>query len=53
VKKYICSNCGYVYDPAMGDPMGDIPPHTAFEELPESWVCPMCYSPKSVFDELE
>ena len=53
MKKYICSNCGYVYDPSMGDPMGDIPPRTAFEDLPESWVCPMCYSPKSAFDELE
>ena len=53
VKKYICTNCGYVYDPGKGDPMGDIPPGTAFDDLPEEWVCPMCYAPKSAFDEME
>jgi len=53
VKKYICTNCGYVYDPEKGDPMGDIPPGTAFDALPEEWMCPMCYAPKSAFDEME
>ena len=53
MKKYICTNCGYIYDPAVGDPMGDIPPGTAFEALPDEWVCPMCYAPKSTFDEME
>ena len=53
MKKYICTNCGYVYDPEKGDPLGNIPPGTAFEDLPEGWVCPMCYVPKSFFDEME
>ena len=53
MKKYICSNCGYIYDPAKGDPMSDIPAGTAFEDLPDGWVCPICYTPKSGFDELE
>jgi rubredoxin len=53
VKKYICTNCGYIYDPEVGDPMGDIPPGTAFEALPDEWVCPMCYAPKASFDEME
>ena len=53
MKRYICTNCGYIYDPAKGDPMGDIPPGTAFDALPEEWVCPMCYAAKSAFDELE
>ena len=51
--RYICTSCGYIYDPAMGDPMNDVPPGTPFESLPEEWVCPMCYSPKSAFDPLD
>ena len=50
MKKYICINCGYVYDPAVGDPMNDIAPGTAFEDLPDDWVCPMCYVGKDQFD---
>ncbi|HEY5460993.1 MAG TPA: rubredoxin [Deferrimonas sp.] len=53
IKKYICANCGYVYDPAAGDPMNGIPLGTAFDDLPPGWVCPMCYASKSQFDELE
>ncbi|MFA6149557.1 MAG: rubredoxin [bacterium] len=53
MKKYICANCGYVYDPAAGDPMNGIPPGTSFDALPTGWVCPMCYAQKSSFDELE
>ena len=40
--RYVCILCGYVYDPAEGDPEGGIPPGTAFEDLPEGWVCPAC-----------
>ena len=53
MKRYICSNCGYVYDPAAGDPMSGIPPGTAFENLPEEWVCPMCYAGKIAFDVMD
>jgi rubredoxin len=38
MKKYVCSVCGYVYDPAEGDPDGGIAPGTAFEDLPANWV---------------
>lgn len=48
--RYICANCGYIYDPAQGDDMNDIPAGTAFEDLPENWVCPLCYATKDVFD---
>ena len=48
--RYICANCGYIYDPAKGDEMNDIPPGTPFEELPEDWVCPLCYANKYSFD---
>ena len=42
MKKYVCETCGYVYDPAVGDPDGGIAPGTAFEDIPEDWVCPVC-----------
>ena len=51
--RYICANCGYVYDPQQGDPMNDIEPGTAFTDLPEAWVCPMCYARQDQFDPLD
>ena len=50
--KYICVNCGYVYDPEYGDPENGVPPGTSFEDLPDDWVCPLCYVGKEQFDEL-
>ncbi len=47
--KYICSVCSYVYDPAIGDPDGGIPPGTPFERIPDEWVCPICNVPKKMF----
>jgi len=40
--KYECIACGYIYDPAIGDPTAGIEPGTSFEDLPEDWVCPDC-----------
>lgn len=42
MKKYVSSVCGYVYDPVDGDPENGVEPGTAFEDLPEGWVCPEC-----------
>ncbi len=53
LKRYICTQCGYIYDPAAGDSMNGIPPGTAFEELPAEWVCPMCYATRELFDVLD
>ncbi len=50
--KYECP-CGYVYDPAVGDPDGGIAPGTAFEDIPEDWVCPICGLDKSAFTPAE
>ena len=53
MQKYTCDVCGYVYDPAIGDPDRDIAPGTAFEDLPDNWTCPDCgvgtdeFSPES------
>ena len=48
--KYICSVCGYVYDPEAGDPDSGIPAGTAFEDLPADWECPRCGQPKDMFN---
>ncbi|MGB9823939.1 MAG: rubredoxin [Candidatus Hydrothermia bacterium] len=53
MKKYRCTVCGYVYDPAQGDPEGGVPAGTPFENLPEDWVCPICGAPKADFEEFE
>ena len=50
--KWECMVCGYVYDPAVGDPDGGIAPGTAFEDLPDDWECPDCGVGKSDFEKL-
>ena len=49
MQKYVCNVCGYEYDPAAGDPDSGIAPGTAFEDLPEDWVCTVCGASKSDF----
>lgn len=51
--KYVCMPCGYVYDPDEGDVDSDIEPGTAFEDLPEDWVCPVCGAGKDMFEKEE
>ena len=53
MKKWECIVCGYIYDPAKGDPDGGIPSGTPFEELPDDWVCPDCGVEKDMFEPLE
>lgn len=50
--KYECSVCGYIYDPAQGDPDSKIPPGTPFENLPDDWVCPVCGADKGAFKKV-
>ena len=49
MQKYKCTVCNYIYDPAVGDPDGGIKPGTKFEDIPDSWVCPVCGADKSAF----
>ncbi len=51
--KYVCTVCGYIYDPEKGDPSSDTSPGTAFEDLPEDWVCPECGVGKEQFKKME
>ena len=51
MKQYKCTICGYIYDPAAGDPDAGVAPDTPFEDLPEDWVCPICGATKDQFEE--
>ena len=51
--RWECMVCGYVYDPAAGDPDSGVAPGTAFEDLPDDWVCPECGAEKDMFEKLE
>ena len=51
-EKYVCSVCGYIYDPAVGDPDGGIAPGTAFADIPDDWVCPVCGASKKEFEKM-
>ena len=48
-QKWICESCGFIYDPAEGDPDGGIAPGTAFEQIPDDWFCPVCGARKKDF----
>ncbi|MFP4084116.1 MAG: rubredoxin [Desulfonatronovibrio sp.] len=47
--KWVCGVCGYVYDPAEGDPDNGVNPGTRFEDVPNDWVCPVCGASKDEF----
>ncbi len=51
-ESYVCTSCGYIYDPSTGDPERGIAPGTPFEALPSDWVCPLCYTGRDGFDPL-
>jgi rubredoxin len=50
MEKYRCTACGYIYDPSIGDPENGVDPGTAFKDIPESWVCPVCGVGKDMFE---
>jgi rubredoxin len=51
--KWMCESCGFIYDPEEGDPDGGIPPGTAFDDIPETWFCPVCGARKRDFSPYE
>lgn len=53
MQKYRCTVCGYIYDPAAGDPANGVNPGTAFEDLPADWVCPECGVGKDLFEKAQ
>lgn len=50
--KYECLVCGYIYDPEVGDADAGIAAGTAFEDLPDDWVCPECGAGKDMFEKM-
>lgn len=52
MRRYQCQVCGHIYDPARGEGTQGIPPGVPFEELADDWVCPVCGSPKSLYEPL-
>jgi rubredoxin len=51
MQKWVCTVCGYVYDPAKGDPENGVAAGTSFEGLPADWVCPVCGASKEDFEK--
>jgi rubredoxin len=51
MEKWVCKVCGYVYDPAKGDPDNDVAPGTPFEDISDDWVCPECGAGKDEFEK--
>ena len=50
MQKYVCTVCGYVYDPAVGDADSGVAAGTAFEKIPDDWACPVCAVGKDMFE---
>lgn len=51
MQKYRCKICGYIYDPKIGDPDNGIKAGTLFEDIPDTWLCPVCGADKSQFEK--
>jgi rubredoxin len=52
MEKWECQACGYIYDPAVGDPANGVPAGTSFENLPDTWICPQCGVGKEFFQKV-
>jgi rubredoxin len=52
MQKYKCLLCGWIYDPEVGDPDNGVDPGTAFEDIPDDWVCPECGAGKEDFEAI-
>ena len=49
MQSYVCDLCDYTYEPNQGDPERGISPGTSFDDLTDSWVCPVCGAEKHEF----
>ena len=53
MRKWMCVNCGYTYDEALGDPANGLAPGTRWEDIPEDWICPDCGMAKADFEMVD
>ena len=51
--KWVCALCGYIYDPAEGDPAHGVAPGTPWEQVPSTWSCPLCGVDKDMFKKVD
>ena len=51
--KYACKICGWIYDEEIGMPTAGLPAGTKWEDVPDSFFCPMCSVPKAFFEKVE
>jgi rubredoxin len=51
--RWVCTPCGYVYDPELGDPENGVEPGTAWEDVPDDWLCPDCSLGKEFFEPVD
>ena len=49
--RYVCTICGYIYEPAVGDPDNGVAAGTKFEDVPGTWECPICGAAKDDFEK--
>ena len=49
--RYVCTICGYVYDPEQGDPDIGVEPGTKWDDVPDDWECPVCGASKDDFEK--
>ena len=49
--RYVCTICGYVYDPEQGDPDNGVAPGTQWDDVPDTWECPVCGASKDDFEK--
>lgn len=52
-KTWQCRTCGHIYDEREGAPDEGIAPGTRWADIPDSWICPLCGTPKAQFDMIE
>ena len=50
MKKYVCTVCGYIYDPEVGEESAGVAAGTAWEDVPDDFVCPLCGVGKDQFE---
>lgn len=53
LRKYQCNVCGHIYDPVDGDPAAGIASGTAFEDIPDTWICPECGATTADYEPVE
>lgn len=52
-RRFLCPPCWFIYDEELWDEDGWLPPGTKYEDIPDDWVCPVCWAAKRDFIPLD